>query len=63
MATIHPITSNDIEKLGLDENNQLYWDGKPIVIKQRIILGWWVYLAIIIVTFSALGSFIIELLE
>ena len=63
MVTIHPITFNDIGKLGVDENNQLYWQGKPIVTKERIVLEWWVNLAAIVAAFSTLGSFIIGLLK
>ncbi len=63
MATIHPVTFDDIEKLGVDENNQLYWHGKPIVTKERIILEWWVNLAVIIAAFSTFGSSMIELLK
>ena len=61
--TIHPIAWKDIDKLGVDDNNQLYWDGKPIVTKERIVLEWWVNLAAILAAFSTLGLFIIELLK
>jgi len=60
---IREITWDDIGKLGVDENNQLYWNGKPIVTKGKIILEWWINLAAIITAVSAIGTFILELLN
>jgi hypothetical protein len=48
MAKIHPITFGNIEHLGVDENNKLYWDGQPIVTEEKIKLAKWVNISIII---------------
>ena len=33
---IHPITWDDQNRLGIDECNQLYWNGKQVEIKKRL---------------------------
>jgi len=47
MATIRPITIDELVRLGLDDNERLYWDRKPVVTEQRITLQAWVNTAVI----------------
>ena len=35
------ISLEGLALLGLDNQTQLYWDGKPVVITQRLTLSWW----------------------
>jgi len=32
--------------LGIDEHGRLYWNGAPVVTAQRVLLSWWMNLAI-----------------
>jgi hypothetical protein len=32
--------------LGIDEHGRLYWNGEPVVTAQRVLLSWWMNLAI-----------------
>ena len=45
MPTVRPITFDETAKIGVDENNNLYWNGKPVVTKRRITLPWFVNVA------------------
>ena len=63
MSKIHPITMGEFNKLGVDENNKLYWNEKPVITEQQITLDWWVNLAIILGGLSTLGLFVIESLK
>ena len=63
MPKIDSIRVGQLEKLGVDENNKLYWDGQPIITKQKITLEWWVSMSVIIASISTLGLFGIELLK
>jgi hypothetical protein len=46
--------------LGIDENNQLYWDGRPIQVRQRLGLTFWqkIWAAItaLAIVIGAIGS-------
>ncbi|HKA39598.1 MAG TPA: hypothetical protein VKD25_07515 [Burkholderiales bacterium] len=33
--------------LGIDERGRLYWNGEPVVTAQRVLLSWWMNLAIV----------------
>lgn len=38
--------------LGIDNNNRLYWNGKPVLLEQAIKLERWVNIALIIASLS-----------
>ncbi len=63
MNRINPITIGELEKLAVDKNNKLYWDGRPIVTEEKIKLQGWVNVSIIICSFSTLIYTIIEVLK
>ena len=33
--------------LGIDEHGRLYWNGDPVVTAQRVLLPWWMNLAVV----------------
>ena len=59
MAKIKPITIGQMEKLGIDENNRLYWNGFPVVIDKTIKLQWLVNVSIFVGAISAFTSAVI----
>ena len=38
MPDIHGVTWNDIGRLGVDEQNNLYWDNKPLITRRKVTL-------------------------
>ena len=59
MPKIEEIFTYDSESgskgaLGIDENGQMYWNGKAVVTEQRVKLAWWVNLAVIVGGFATL---------
>lgn len=63
MATPKMIGLDQLDRLGIDENNKLYWDGKPLVTEERIVLARWVNAAIILGAISTLALAAIEALR
>ncbi len=63
MAKIKPVTIGQMEKLGVDENNKLYWNGIPVVIDKTIKLQWLVNVSIFIGAISAFASAMIALFQ
>ena len=33
--------------LGIDERGRLYWNGEPVVTAQKVLLSWWMNLAVV----------------
>ena len=46
---VKQISMGGISLLGIDDQNQLYWDGKPVEIKRRLKLSWLQFFAAAIV--------------
>lgn len=58
---IRPITMDELDKLGIDDDNNLYWDKSRL---QTVIkFSFWEKFMAIVVSLSTLGSFIVALLE
>jgi hypothetical protein len=36
---VHPIGAGDLHRLSIDNDGRLYWDGKPVEIRRRILLS------------------------
>ena len=36
---VRPITMDELDGIGIDDNRQLYWHGKPVVIRNQIELS------------------------
>ncbi len=56
------ITYGQISRLSVDDKQRLLWDGKPVVTREKVLLGWWVNGAIIIGGIGALLQGIMSLL-
>lgn len=56
MPKINKIGMEDLDRLGIDEENKLYWDNKPLVTEEKITLQKWVNFAIVV---GALSTFIL----
>ena len=41
--------------LGIDEHGRMYWNGKPVVTAQRVLLSWWMGLAVVVGALSTLA--------
>jgi hypothetical protein len=41
--------------LGMDEHGRLYWNGQPVVTAQRVLLSWWINLAVVVGGLSMLA--------
>lgn len=60
MPTPKTIGLDQLDRLGVDENNKLYWDGKPLVTEERIVLARWVNAAIVL---GATSTFVLAGIE
>lgn len=60
MPTPKTIGLDQLDRLGVDENNKLYWDGKPLVTEERIVLAGWVNAAIVL---GAMSTFVLAGIE
>lgn len=65
MSNIEEIFNHDSKSgskgsLGIDENGQLYWNGKAVVTEQQVKLAWWVNCAIIL---GGLATLVIAVFE
>jgi hypothetical protein len=51
MPNLRTISIYESQKIQLDENNKLYWDGKPLVTEERLVfqkrINWAIYLTAI----------------
>ena len=55
---VQPIHIEDLERLGINAENELFWDDKRIEIRRPLILTWsQKLLAIIVTVFAVLGGF------
>lgn len=61
-ADVTPIGVEDLDRLGLDEHNQLFWDGKRVEVRNRLDLSRLQKLFAVVVSFfavlGALGGFV-----
>jgi hypothetical protein len=59
---VRPISIDGVTLFGIDPaTNKLYWDGREIVVRDRLRLGGWANFLAILVAIGAFGSFIVEL--
>ena len=63
MPNIRTISIDELDNLGIDENNKLYWNKQPLVIEEKIHLQLWVNIAIVIGALSTVVLGSIELLR
>jgi hypothetical protein len=54
---VHPIGIEDLERIGINADNELFWDGRRIEIRRPLILTWpQKLLAIVVTVFAVLGG-------
>ncbi len=58
----HEADSGAKGELGIDEHGSLYWNGKPVVTKQKIALQWWVNLSAILAALSTVVLAVLAIL-
>jgi hypothetical protein len=63
MPNVKTITQDQLDRLGIDDANNLYWDGKPLVTEERIVLARWVNVAVVIGAVAAALTAIVETLK
>jgi hypothetical protein len=61
-ANVRPISIDGVSLFGINpETNKLYWDGKELIVRDRVRLGGWTNFLAILVAFGTFGTFIVEL--
>ena len=61
-AGVRPISIDGVTLFGIDPaTNKLYWDGKEVVVRDRLRLGGWANVLAILVAIGTFGTFIVEL--
>jgi hypothetical protein len=50
------MSDGSTKKLQVDEDGRLYFDGKPVEIKNKVSLTWWVNIAAILAAAGALAQ-------
>jgi hypothetical protein len=54
---VEPIGVDDLRRLGIDGGNQLFWDGRRVIVRQRLILsGFQKTVAAIVTACAILGG-------
>ncbi len=48
MANVHGLTMEELGRLGIDERNNLYWDGKPLITRRKVTLPLFVNVAAVL---------------
>jgi hypothetical protein len=57
---VHSISMEGLNLLGVDDQYQLYWDGKPIEIKRTLSLSIWQRVGAVTITLSAAAGAMVE---
>lgn len=63
MPKINPITISQMDRLGVDEENRLYWDSKPLVIEEKLTLSRWVNISVILGAISTAAMAVIQIYQ
>lgn len=68
MTNVHEIFSQELDNgkngsLGIDDEANLYWNGKRIVTEQKIKLQWWVNFSVIVASIATATMTIVSILE
>ncbi len=63
MPNVKTITLEQLDRLGIDEANKLYWDGKPLVTEERIVLARWVNIAVVVGAAATALTVVVEILK
>lgn len=38
-SEVRPISADDLNRLGIDSSNRLYWDGRVVEVRRRLVLS------------------------
>ena len=49
----HPITPDDLDRLGINDKQELFWDGKRVEVRSRLNLSLWQTLGAVVVGAAA----------
>jgi len=60
---VTPIMLDDMENLGIDQDNNLYWKGRRVSTEHKIGLKFWPLLYVIVIAGSAAVSALVALAE
>lgn len=68
MTKVHEIFSQGLDNgkegsLGIDDEANLYWNGKRIVTEQKVKLQWWVNVSVIVASFATAIMAAVSILE
>jgi hypothetical protein len=61
-AGVRPISIEGVTLIGIDPaTNKLFWDGKEVVVRDRVRLGGWTNFLAILVAVGTFGTSLVEL--
>jgi hypothetical protein len=63
MASVRTITIDELDRLGIDENNRLYWDKRPLVTEEKITLQRWLNVSVVLGAVSTFAVAVVEVLR
>lgn len=56
------VSLDDFDRMEIDEKNQLYWDGKPVITKEKIVLDGWLNFAAVGAAVGTIASAVVDIL-
>ena len=57
------LSLDEHDKIEIDDDNRLYWDGELIVTTTKFSFPWWINLAAIATAFAVVGHFILAVVQ
>jgi hypothetical protein len=61
---VRPISQEGLGLLGIDPStNRLFWDGKEVVLRNRVRLSWWQGFLAFLIACGTFGTFLVEASE
>ncbi len=58
---VRPVGLVELNEIGVDDRGRLYWQGKPIEVRQRLSLTFWQKAAAFLVAAGALATFLVTI--
>ena len=55
----HVITMDELTRLEIGDDNQLYWDGEPVVTMSKFSIPWWAQALAAGAALSTIGLFVL----
>lgn len=63
MSNVRPVSLEQLDKLGVDEDNRLYWNGQPVILEEKLTLQWWINVSAVLGALSGVTLAVIEVLR